>query len=107
MTTATIAILMLSSAFLTAGALLQVSNRRTERIPYLDESSLRGRRPSKWLYLTGIVLLLAGSILYSQRQGADPNVEFAVLVVVGVAPVVLVRVLHNRRVAREQRPRIE
>lgn len=106
MITLAVAILMLSSAFLTAGSLLQASNRRTERIPYFDESSLRGRRPSKWLYLAGIVLFLAGSFLYSQRQGAYPNVEFVVLLVVGAGPVVLVRVLHNRRVARErtQRP---
>jgi hypothetical protein len=100
MTTAAVAVLMLSSALMTASAFLQVASHPTQRIPYFDNSPMRTDRTSKWLFLSGIALIAAGSLLLSRSQGENSTIEFPVFLIMGAAPVGLIRLIHNRRVKR-------
>ncbi|WP_461186757.1 hypothetical protein [Arthrobacter sp. Z4-13] len=101
MNTLAVVILMLACALSTASGMLQVISNPTRRIPYVDNSSMRSGASSKWLFIGAIALIAVGAFLYSQGSGADSLVEFVMFLLVGVSPVVLIRLLHNRRVAQE------
>lgn len=98
MTTLAVAILMLATAMSTASALLQVLSSPTQRLPYIDNSPLSGSSGRKWLFIGAIVLIAAGSFVYSQQLDSNALVDFGVFLIVGVAPVVLIRFMHNRKV---------
>ncbi|MDQ0209446.1 Na+/proline symporter [Arthrobacter bambusae] len=99
MTTAAVAVLILSSALMTASAFLQVASHPTTN-PIFRQQSNETDRTSKWLFLSGIALIAAGSLLLSQSQGEKSTIEFPVFLIMGAAPVGLIRLIHNRRVKR-------
>ena len=107
MTTAAVAILMLASASSTAYALIQVLRSPTQRLPYIDNTSLRDGGGGRWLFFGAIILIAAGSFLYSLRSGTHPTLDLVVFLIVGVAPVVLIRFFHNRAVARVKTRHLE
>lgn len=104
MDTLAVAVLMLACALSTASVMLQVITHPTQRLPYIDTSSASFTRGSTWLFCGAAVLIVVGSFLHSQATGADPFVEFVIFLFIGVCPVILIRMLHNRRVAHPESP---
>lgn len=94
-----IVVLMTGSALFTAAALVQVLGHANERIPYVGPMAPQA---SLWLFLSGLLAVAAGSFLYSQSQGGDSTLEFAAFLVTAVVPPVIIRLVHNRKVAQKQ-----
>jgi drug/metabolite transporter (DMT)-like permease len=94
-----IVVLMTASALFTAAALVQVLGHANKRIPYIGPMEPKA---SLWLFLGGLLAVAAGSFLYSQSQGGDSTLEFAAFLGTAVVPPVIIRLVHNRKVARKQ-----
>jgi hypothetical protein len=94
-----ILILMAASALFTAAAFTQVQEHTNTRIPHVGSME---PRLSLWLFLGGLMAVAAGSFLFSQSQAGNPTVEFVVLLVAAIIPLVIIRLAHNRKVAAKQ-----
>lgn len=99
MTIVAIAILMLAASLFTVSAFIQVLNHSTQKIRLVGSMEPRA---SLWLYLGGLLAVAIGSFLYSQSQTGNPTWEFVVFLVVANLPLVLIRLIHNHRVAGRQ-----
>ncbi|MBT2596857.1 hypothetical protein [Arthrobacter sp. ISL-72] len=94
-----IVVLMTASALFTAAALVQILGHTNKRIPYVGPMEPQA---SLWLFLGGLLAVAAGSFLYSQSQEGDSTLEFAAFLVTAVVPLVIIRLVHNRKVAQKQ-----
>ncbi|MFJ5697988.1 hypothetical protein [Arthrobacter sp. NPDC093139] len=93
-----VVVLMAASALFTAAALVQVLDHTNKRIPYVGPMEPQA---SLWLFLSGVLAVAAGSLLYSLTQGGDSTLEFAAFFVTAVVPPVIIRLVHNRKVAQK------
>ena len=93
-----IVVLMTASALFTAAVLVQVLSHTNTRIPLTGPME---PQESAWLFLGGILAVAAGSFLYSLSLGGDPTLEFAVFFAAAVIPTLIIRLVHNRKVAKQ------
>ena len=94
-----IVVLMTASALFTTAALVQVLSHTNTRIPYAGPMEPQA---SLWLFLGGVLAVAAGSSLYWLSQGGDSTLEFAVFFAAAVIPTVIIRLVHNWKVAQKQ-----
>lgn len=94
-----VVILMAASALFTAAALIQVQSHADKKIPIIGSMQPRA---SLWIFISGMLAVVAGSFLYSQNHGVNPTGEFAIFLVAAVIPLLIIRLIHNRRVEQKQ-----
>jgi drug/metabolite transporter (DMT)-like permease len=90
---------MAASALFTAAALVQVQSSGDKKIQIIGSMQPRA---SLWIFLIGLLAVAAGSFLYSQGQSVNPAGEFAIFLIAAVLPLLIIRLIHNRKVEQKQ-----